>query len=81
LRKAFPLNSKSAEVKENVEEEEMEEDSDKEIEKEFDEVAKKGKKKKKKKGLAVNVVNLDSFAESVPEDELAGIYFLRIRKI
>jgi len=59
-----------------VEMKETESEDEKEPITEFEDVAKKGKKrKKKKKGLGLNVVNLDSFAETVPEDELAGTSF------
>lgn len=75
LRKAFPRHRNDADPSaasdNNVEEQESE--SEVEIEKEFDEILKKGKRKKKnKKGIELNVVNLDSFAETAPEDELAG---------
>ncbi|XP_059485711.1 probable ATP-dependent RNA helicase kurz [Neocloeon triangulifer] len=78
LRSAFPLNQnvdKKDEEKINEEEKEpMEEQKEEDqLEAEFDSSLRKkgGKKKKKKKGMGLNVVSLDSFAETVPEDELA----------
>lgn len=75
LRKAFPRNQNEPEASatNGNDCEEPESDSEAEIEKEFDEITKKGKRKKKnKKGIKLNVVSLDAFAETAPEDELAG---------